>query len=120
MEHQRIPLVLIIDPRFPVHARTGFLPEKAIGLAPEHFRHALEHMGLILNCGPILLPGNDIWPLTLPEITGHTWQWAPEQVEQPAPIWQPVREPSGPMFEGEPPVLVHDAWLSLIRSEPKN
>ncbi|AUX46331.1 uncharacterized protein SOCE26_078360 [Sorangium cellulosum] len=84
-----ITVLLLLDPRAPVHAVSGILPTKVIDIPPEMFTGAVKNMTLLLTVGPVLSPTGvdqptlsliEAEPPLLPvpaEIRGG-WSWTEE------------------------------------------
>lgn len=99
-QDRRRRLLLVMDPRAPVHADSGLLPVKAISLPSAHVRHVLPTLGLMTMGGPILtdaaapdvLPflgrGEGIWRWRLADDDG--WRDAVPASGGPAPSGHPT------------------------------
>ena len=67
-------LAMLVDPRGVVHATSGVLPSKAIGIPPEHYRDALQRMEISFFSAPVLTDGDQL-DLPLPNEAGFVWSW---------------------------------------------
>lgn len=69
-----VTVAMLIDPRANVHATTGILPVKAVSVPPTAYAAARNRLSEAFFAGPMLFPPGD-WPLPLPVIPDHVWQW---------------------------------------------
>lgn len=70
-------VLLLFDPRAPVHATSGILPVKAIDLPPDYYNDAIRNMQYIMTVGPVLMPPDQI-QLPLPTEVSGQWNWLEE------------------------------------------
>jgi hypothetical protein len=68
-------LTMLVDPRAPVHARSGILPVKQLRIPPGQYRQALDGMRVSLFVAPVLTDGDHLG-MPLPAVPGQTWTWA--------------------------------------------
>jgi hypothetical protein len=73
-------LTLLLDPRGTLHATTGILPTKVLGIPPAHYAQALRNIAVTFQVAP-LLSDQGKTRLELPVEAGLSWSW----LEQPAP-----------------------------------
>ena len=67
-------VLMLIDPRAPVHLSTGILPSKNISLPPSHFADALKRIAVTFLTAPVL-GAPDSPALPVPAEVGHAWSW---------------------------------------------
>src|SRR5450755_222953 len=71
-------LVMLVDPRGVVHATTGLLPTKSIGLPPDQISGALRKIEITFLSTPIFSDTNKLH-LPLPQEPGYRWSWLERQ-----------------------------------------
>ncbi|EPG75060.1 hypothetical protein LEP1GSC058_0064 [Leptospira fainei serovar Hurstbridge str. BUT 6] len=76
-------VLLLIDPRAPIHATMGIVPKKRIDIPRYHYAPALEKMSVTFQTAPVLTPSERL-ELPLPLIPGTDWIW----VEKESGSWQ--------------------------------
>lgn len=90
-------------------------------LLPAHYQKALERLGVMFSCGPILLPAGEGFPLSLPEIGGHTWHWKTRFDDTPWGNigWKDIDAASKTpqAFDGAVAIAT-EAWLCLTPAGP--
>jgi hypothetical protein len=109
-------LVLLVDPRGVVHATSGVLPAKSIGIPHDHYVAAVKRLQATFLTGPILTPRGSV-RLPLPPEPGFAWSW----VEKVKREWVEVSGIEQPLLEarwGEPPEIV-EGWARLTRTETR-
>jgi hypothetical protein len=137
-ETSEVSLLMLIEPRSPIHVATGILPTIEIKLAPNLYDAAINRMAMYFLVAPVLTsyhPKDDHIPtMTLPisNIQNFSWHWLEKsqpkrdgqheaepalmQVKNQQQLMQPgMPDPDGPMAE---PMLV-DGWLRLDRENPE-
>jgi hypothetical protein len=67
-------LTMLVDPRAVVHATSGILPTKSIGIPAEHYRDALQSIEVTFFSAPILSDADQL-DLPLPSEAGYLWSW---------------------------------------------
>ncbi|MCB0109052.1 MAG: hypothetical protein KDE53_24185, partial [Caldilineaceae bacterium] len=67
-------VVLLWDPRAPIHLLSGFLPVKSITLPPDHYVAALQAIEVTFFTAPLLTETNKV-RLPLPSEPGYRWSW---------------------------------------------
>ncbi len=67
-------LAMLVDPRAAVHAASGVVPTKAIGIPPEQYIAALRAIEATFMFAPILSERGKI-SLPLPQEPGYAWSW---------------------------------------------
>jgi hypothetical protein len=111
-------VTMLVDPRGLVHATTGILPIKAIGIPPAHYEAALRRLETSFLAAPLLVDrGADDGPIVLPipDEPGQLWTFidpgagaATTRQIRPGPLQSPFAAP----------VAIREGWLRLTR-EPK-
>lgn len=116
-----IGLVLFVDPRSAVHARTPILPTKALRLAAMHTREPMDRMEATFACGPLLAIG-DPPALPIPADPHGAWTWMhPIAVGESPRAWhdevplQPLDDRARFSAEG---LQFQDGWLRWRPSAP--
>jgi hypothetical protein len=69
-----ITVAMLIDPRGEVHATTGVLPVKGIGIPPDLYADALARIAVTFATTPVLAADPDM-ALPLPDTPGFAWSW---------------------------------------------
>lgn len=69
---------MLIDPRGVVHATSGVLPAKVIGIPPDQYVDALQAIEITFLTVPILTAAGKIH-LPLPTEAGYQWSWLQKQ-----------------------------------------
>ena len=67
-------LTMLVDPRGVVHATSGILPTKAIGIPAEYYRDALQNIEVAFFSAPVLTDADRL-DLPLPNEAGYVWSW---------------------------------------------
>jgi hypothetical protein len=107
-------VLLLLDPRAPVHAVSGILPTKVIDIPPEIFTSAVKNMALLLTVGPVLSPAEADPPLfPLPTEIGGGWRWT-EGTTTSAAMTRQIDDRAH--LSPNPPVL-REGWLWLPGGE---
>lgn len=87
-----VSLTLVMDPRVPVHAITGMLPEQSIQIPPDEYQKAMGNLKVYVSVSPILLesvqnissakevpgllsPPPINYEFPLPKEIGYEWSW---------------------------------------------
>ncbi|MCP1463004.1 hypothetical protein [Pseudomonas sp. S3E17] len=116
----RIPaqktLSLLVDPRAMVHATTGLLPVKAIGIPPDITAAALRNIEMTFFTHPILRSQQRL-SLPIPPESGFVWEWTTsvlqdgQQVPQDEPL--PASQVGDRAAFSYTPQTAEDGWLKL-------
>jgi hypothetical protein len=114
-----VTVTLLIDPRAPVHLRTGILPAKSIAVPPSHFADALQRIAVTFLTAPVL-GGPGTLELPVPDEAGHAWSWLtleadPQQRRQ----WQTqdVVVSPNPRAAFSAPACLSEGWLRLYPAD---
>jgi hypothetical protein len=76
-----VTVTMLIDPRCPVHATTGYMPVQSLQIPTETFRDAFAAMGVTFLTAPLLTgpapdtAGQVALPLPLPGVARGAWSW---------------------------------------------
>ena len=103
-------VIMLIDPRASVHARSGILPTKAITLPKSNYAEALARMSFAIPVGPILTPEGRL-SLFAPETTHFDQAWLSRTEDG----WQrtPLDPPPEPGADWSGRTLVREGWIRL-------
>lgn len=103
-------LTLLMDPRGPVHLRSGILPTKALTLDPRLVTDALERIEYVMRVGPVL-SGRDLFSIPVPDLPNLTESW----VEMRGPGWVEIGAPRDPTADAgwNGPPRLHQGWVVL-------
>ncbi len=113
-DEQATELLLLVDPRFKVHATTGILPTKAIDIPEEYYQAALARMEFDFLCAPVLSPAQRV-AMPFPQQKDAHWEWVTATATE-------AQTPQPPLLNaqfGERALELHEGWLRrrLIDSE---
>lgn len=118
---RRLRLLMLVDPRAPIHATAGLFPVKPITIPSAHYKAARKKLGVLFPCGPLLLPDPKDWSLPLQPVENQKWFWADSTTsknnEDP---WRPVAAtPPLPVQSDLPSIteIKGRIWLTL-RPDP--
>lgn len=75
-----LKLTMLMDPRGEVHATSGVLPTKQIGIPSDHYAGILKSLSVTFMTAPVLTDQGGI-RLNLPQESGYSWSW----FERPSP-----------------------------------
>jgi hypothetical protein len=114
--HQDIMLTLLLEPHSVVHATTGLLPRKEIGMRREWVAGALAKLSPTFRFGPVLVDPNHI-RMPVPTERSGTWSW-----DHRADIvnWQedPVTNATADAQLPPDPAQGTEGWLRLVPTPP--
>jgi hypothetical protein len=85
-ESQARRVLVLMDPRLPLHATTGALPMQQLTIPPDQYATTLRNLQVAFSMTPILTPKGTA-TLPIPRIAGYTWQWIQEQRSAGTPSW---------------------------------
>ncbi|MCD0453318.1 hypothetical protein LO762_29665 [Actinocorallia sp. API 0066] len=106
-----LTLLMLVDPRAPVHVVSGVLPAQAVSLPAAQYRAALDRLRVPRFAAPVLTDG-DALALPVPSIAGHRWTWreqAPDGAWSDRPL-DPVHDDPGPPVRP----TAREGWLTLV------
>ncbi|KPA88147.1 hypothetical protein ACMGT0_19475 [Pseudomonas sp. RHF3.3-3] len=109
-------LSLLVDPRARVHATTGLLPVKAIGIPPDITAAALRNIEMTFFTHPILRSRQGL-SLPVPPESGFVWEWTTSVLRDGQQV--PHDEALPPSQTGDrasfsyTPQTAEDGWLKL-------
>ncbi|HSH76824.1 MAG TPA: hypothetical protein VLA09_14135, partial [Longimicrobiales bacterium] len=104
-------LTLLVEPHCVVHATTGFLPRKEIGLRREWIEDALKTIAPTFRYGPVLRDPREVRMPIAADI-GGSWTWTHrEDVD----VWaeEPVTHDAGDALLPPDPARAEEGWLRL-------
>jgi hypothetical protein len=108
-------LLMLTDPRAPVHATTGILPTQSLSIPPDQYADVLGGLELAIPAFP-LLRGADGLAVPLPALGGYQWSWITERAARPGLAWDVDAElapvPAGALWNYSPQALT-EGWLRL-------
>jgi len=110
-------LLMLVDPRAPVHATTGILPTQSLAIPPGQYEDILAGLELTFPARPLLRPGGGL-AVPVPALAGYEWSWITEEAADPGlgPGWavDPGLEPvtAGAVWQYSPQTLT-EGWLRL-------
>jgi hypothetical protein len=70
-----LSLTVLLDPRGTIHATSGILPTKSIGIPPDQYAAALKKMEVVFLTAPVIT-GEESIEIPLPDEPGYAWTWA--------------------------------------------
>jgi hypothetical protein len=119
-------VTMLVDPRGVVHATTGVLPTKSIGIPPEHYRAAVRRLEMSFLAAPLLMdrladgadrPENNEVTLPISVESEQAWSF----LEKRNQVFQAPRAArSGSLHTPfSAPVAISEGWLRLTRTLPK-
>ncbi len=73
-----VQVTMLMDPLSVVHATTGILPTKSIGLPADQFKDQMDALRVTFSTAPILTPTERI-EVPLPAEAGYAWSWLEKQ-----------------------------------------
>jgi hypothetical protein len=108
-------LLMLVDPRTPVHATMGILPAQTLTIPPEQYEDIMAGLELTFPVHPALrAPGGLAVPL--PAITGYEWSWITEESAGGSSSWavDPELRPvtTAALWQYSPQALT-EGWLRL-------
>lgn len=111
-----IKVLILMEPKGQIHAKTGILPTKSLVIPPDQYTDALNTMETTLQVAPVLR-GNGSMILPLPQENGYQFSWIEERENENRQIeWSVTSEiasPSGREFWGYTPQKIVEGWLKL-------
>ncbi|CAE6875710.1 hypothetical protein R69746_08764 [Paraburkholderia aspalathi] len=128
MAQQSLPLLMLIDPRAPVHATTGILPTQSLSIPPDISAAAVSRLEMSFPIAPILRPASLQMPLTpkaapvgrlalpIPREPGYAVSFLEQDQGDGGPNWITVSDigkpPGGAVWNYTPQTLT-EGWLRL-------
>lgn len=109
-------LSLLVDPRAMVHATTGLLPVKAIGIPPDITAAALRNIEVTFFTHPILRSQQSL-SLPVPPESGFVWEWTTSVLQDGQQVAHDEPLPASQMGDraafSYTPQTAEDGWLKL-------
>lgn len=114
--NQPLNLTLLVEPHAVVHATTGLLPRKEIGIRREWVALALAKLSPTFRFGPVLTDLKHI-RMPVPNERSGTWSW---DHRQDVSAWaeDPVTNATNDAPLSPDPVQGTEGWLRLVPPEP--
>jgi len=125
---QTLPLLMLIDPRAPVHATTGILPTQSLRIPPDIAAAAVSRLEMSFLVAPILRPASLQMPsppttapvgrltLPIPREAGYAVSFVEQDQVDGDPQWITVSDigkpPGGAVWNYTPQTLT-EGWLRL-------
>ena len=110
IEDPPLGLSVLLDPRGTIHATSGILPTKSIGIPPDQYAAALKKIEVVFLTAPVVTGVGSI-DIPLPDEPGYAWSWATDPKV-------PLR-PIDPMSIFAREQEIREGWLRLSPvSEP--
>ena len=75
IEDPPLGLSVLLDPRGTIHATSGILPTKSIGIPPDQYAAALKKIEVVFLTAPVVT-GVGSMDIPLPDEPGYAWSWA--------------------------------------------
>ena len=113
---QDVMLTLLMEPHSVVHATTGYLPRKDIGMRREWVAPGLSKLAPIFRFGPVLVDPKLIRMPVAADIRG-TWSWSHRST---ASTWadEPITNSTGDARIPPDPSQGQEGWLKLTPEAP--
>lgn len=113
---QDVWVTMLVEPHSQVHATTGFLPRKAIGMRRSWLAPGLARLAPLFRFGPVLLDPTRIRMPVASDIRG-TWSWSHRKD---ASTWldEPITNSLGDARIPTQPSEGQEGWLRLTPEEP--
>ena len=113
-----VMLTLLMEPHSVVHATTGYLPRKDIGMRREWVAPGLSKLAPIFRFGPVLVDPKLIRMPVAADIRG-TWSWSHRST---ATTWadEPVTNSTADARIPPDPSQGQEGWLKLTPETPTN
>ncbi|MBV8488308.1 MAG: hypothetical protein JO161_08515, partial [Planctomycetaceae bacterium] len=113
---ETLPLLLLIDPRAPVHATTGILPTQELKIPPDVAADALSTLEMSFLVAPILKPAGGL-ALPVPREPGYAMSFVEQENASGKRVWRTTADISAPISNavwGYTPQTLTEGWLRLI------
>ena len=108
-------LLMLVDPRAPVHATMGIVPTQTLAIPPDQYTDTLAGLELTFGVFPLLRAAGGL-AVPLPAITGYDWSWITEESDGTSTSWAvdpDLRQPTaGAVWQYSPQSLT-EGWLRL-------
>lgn len=109
-------LLMLVDPRAPVHATMGVVPTQTLAIPPDQYTDTLAGLELTSGVFLLLLRAAGGLAVPLPAITGYDWSWITEESDGKSTSWAvdpDLRQPTaGAVWQYSPQSLT-EGWLRL-------
>jgi hypothetical protein len=108
-------LLMLVDPRSPVHASTGILPTQSLDIPASQYEDILAGLELTFPVNPLLSPAGGL-SVPVPAVAGYQWSWITQEHSGQRAAWvvEPDIRPvtAGAVWQYSPQTLT-EGWLRL-------
>ena len=108
-------LLMLVDPRAPVHATMGILPTQSLAIPPDQYTDTLAGLELSFPVKPLLRASGGL-TVPLPAVAGYAWSWITEESTELGTHWAvdpELQSPTaGALWQYSPQTLT-EGWLRL-------
>jgi hypothetical protein len=108
-------LLMLVDPRAPVHATMGIVPTQSLAIPSDQYEDILAGLELTFPVFPLLRGGGGL-EVPIPAIAGYSWSWITQEATPSGPEWAvdpALRQPTaGALWQYSPQTLT-EGWLRL-------
>jgi hypothetical protein len=109
--NQKVTLTLLVEPHTVVHATTGLVPRKEIGMRREWVAAALAKLAPTFRFGPVLVDPKRIRMPVASELHG-TWTWS-HRIDATTWVEDPVINSQGDARLSPDPAQGQEGWLKM-------
>ena len=122
-DNNTVNLTMVMDPRTPVHATSGMLPETSVQIPEEGYQKAMDNLKVYLNVTPILLGSKQQQDQTrvinyefpLPKEVGYKWSWVQPSLKQDETLTPNTLNDKAKW--NIYPLQIQDGWLKMSKTE---
>ena len=114
---QQVKLTMLMEPHAVVHATTGYLPRKEIGMRREWVATGLAHLAPVFRFGPVLVDPKTIRMPVASNLHG-TWSWS-HRADATTWLDQPVTNSTADAQLPANPSAGQEGWLTLSPEQEK-
>ena len=108
-------LLMLVDPRAPIHATMGILPTQALAIPADQYEDLLAGLELTFPATPLLRPAGGL-AVPFPAIAGYNQSWITEEIVASSSTWavdpQLQSPTAGAVWQYSPQTLT-EGWLRL-------
>lgn len=108
-------LLMLVDPRAPVHATMGVLPTQSLTIPPDQYADTLAGLEFTFGAFPLLRAASGL-AVPLPTVAGYDWSWITEESDGHTSSWAvdpDLSQPTaGAVWQYSPQTLT-EGWLRL-------
>jgi|GEM_PF-1101238 len=117
--NETLRVLMLIDPRAPVHATTGILPTQKLAVPPDLVAEALSSLELFMLAAPVLKHTNGI-ALPVPSASGFAVSFIEQSTVNGKPEWftyPDVSAPTAGAIWSYTPQSLTEGWLRLNQTQ---